>query len=91
VPRGGERVCGVLLDTIPPGTHAIVERVPDGAPALLQYLQSLGLVLGASIRVEDIAPFGDVLTVRIGEATHAVGGSVARRVLVTLPADGEER
>mgnify|MGYP001407210277 CR=1 FL=1 len=84
-------VSGVALDTLPVGQCATVARVPDGDPALLQYLESLGLVPGASVTIEATAPYGDVLTLRIGETTHAVGGSVARRLLMILPESGEAR
>nr|MDQ2830885.1 ferrous iron transport protein A [Chloroflexota bacterium] len=58
-----------------------LSRVPDGDPALLQYLGTLGLVPGAAIVVAEVAPYGDVLHVRVGALTHAVGGAIARRVL----------
>jgi len=31
--------------------------------------------------VAEVAPYGDVLHVRVGALTHAVGGPIARRVL----------
>jgi DtxR family transcriptional regulator, Mn-dependent transcriptional regulator len=84
-------VSGIALDSVPPGRKAIVARVPDGDPALLQYLESLGLVPGAAVTVTDVAPFGDVLTLCVAETAQAIGGSIARRVLVTLSSDGEGR
>ena len=57
-------------------------RVPDGDPALLRYLSTLGLVPDAVVAVEAVAPYGDVLTVRVGAAAHAVGVAIARRVRV---------
>jgi DtxR family transcriptional regulator, Mn-dependent transcriptional regulator len=81
-------VSGVSLDSVPVGRCAAVVRVPDGNPALLQYLQSLGLIPGAPVTVEAVAPYGDVLTLRVAGAIQAIGGSVARRVLVTLPGEG---
>jgi DtxR family Mn-dependent transcriptional regulator len=86
-----DAVSGIALDSVPPGRHAIVTRVPDGDPALLQYLESLGLVPGAAVILVDLAPLGDVLTLRVAGNTRAVGGSIARRVLVTLSGDGEGR
>jgi DtxR family Mn-dependent transcriptional regulator len=73
---------GVALCTLEPGTDARVVRVPDGNPGLLQYLSSLGLVPGVLLHVEAVAPFGDVITVRIAEATQVVGSAVAGRILV---------
>jgi DtxR family Mn-dependent transcriptional regulator len=73
---------GVALCTLPVGAGATVVRVPDGDPALLQYLSSLGLVPGASLRVHAVAPYGDVITLRVADAEQVVGAAVARRVLV---------
>ncbi len=80
----------ITLRALPVGARATVVRVPDGDPALLQYLGSLGLVPGTVVVIEDIAPYGDVLTLRIGAATHPLGGAIARRVRVDGhdPADG---
>lgn len=77
---------GVALDAMPVGASATVLRVPDGDPALLQYLESLGLVPGAAVAVEAVAPYGGVLTLRVVEERHVVGSMVARRVRV-LPDD----
>jgi DtxR family transcriptional regulator, Mn-dependent transcriptional regulator len=86
-----DQVCSVSLSSVPAGGAATVVRVPDGDPALLQYLESLGLIPGAAVTVEEIAPFGDVLTVRVAQNAHAVGGSVAGRVLVTLAEENASR
>ncbi len=72
---------GVPLTELSVGASATLSRVPDGDPALLQYLGTLGLVPGAAIVVAEVAPYGDVLHVRVGALTHAVGGPIARRVL----------
>ncbi|HEV2580999.1 MAG TPA: metal-dependent transcriptional regulator, partial [Ktedonobacteraceae bacterium] len=70
------------LATVLPGQHVIVQRVSDENPDLLRYLTSLGLIPGALVCVEDVAPYGGVYTLRIGEQTHAVGEVVTQRVLV---------
>ncbi len=72
---------GVPLTELSVGASATLSRVPDGDPALLQYLGTLGLVPGAAIVVAEVASYGDVLHVRVGALTHAVGGPIARRVL----------
>jgi len=72
----------IALSDLPVGASATVVRVPDGDPALLQYLATLGLVPGAAIGVDGVAPYGDVLTLRIGAATQTLGGAIARRVRV---------
>lgn len=71
------------LTGLPVGARGVVARVPDGDPALLQYLGTLGLIPGADVVVEDVAPYGDVLHIRVGRvgtAVHAVGGAIAGRV-----------
>jgi DtxR family Mn-dependent transcriptional regulator len=73
---------GIALRTLPIGVAATVMRVPDGDPSLLQFLQDLGLVPGAVVQVEEVAAFGDVLTLSIGGQRKVLGGSIARRVLV---------
>ncbi len=78
----------VALSALPVGATATVVRVPDGDPALLQYLGSLGLVPGAAVVVETVAPYGDVLTLRVGEVTQTLGAAIARRVRVA-PTRGE--
>jgi DtxR family Mn-dependent transcriptional regulator len=78
-----EDVDGQLLSALPVGVRATVRRVQDGDPALLRYLGTLGLVPGAEVTVDGVAPYGDVMTVRVGVTRHAVGAAVTRAVLVT--------
>ncbi len=70
------------LSTVMPGHLVIVQRVSDDHPDLLRYLASLGLVPGALVRVEAVAPYGGVYTLRVGEQIHAVGDAVTQHVLV---------
>jgi DtxR family Mn-dependent transcriptional regulator len=70
------------LSTVSPGQQVIVQRVSDDHPDLLRYLTSLGLIPGALVKVETVAPYGGVYTIRIGEQTHAVGDTVTQAVLV---------
>lgn len=72
----------VALGDLTIGAQATVVRVPDGDPALLQYLATLGLVPGAGVVIEDIAPFGDIVTLRVGDVTQTLGGAIARRIWV---------
>ena len=70
------------LSTVQPGQQVIVQRVNDDHPDLLHYLTELGLIPGALVQVEAIAPYGGVYTVRIGEQTYAIGDAVTQAVLV---------
>jgi DtxR family Mn-dependent transcriptional regulator len=71
---------GVSLAELAVGVQARVLRVPDGDPALLRYLGDLGLVPGAAVVVEEVAPYGDVLTLHVGENRQVVGSTLARRI-----------
>jgi DtxR family transcriptional regulator, Mn-dependent transcriptional regulator len=77
-----EEVHGAPLASLDVGEGSTVVRVPDGDSALLQYLETLGLVPGAEVRVEAITPYGEVLTVDVGGRHESIGATVAQRVLV---------
>jgi DtxR family Mn-dependent transcriptional regulator len=67
------------------GTAADVRRVPDSDPALLRYLESLGLLPGARIVLRAREPFSGPLTVGVGEggaADRVIGHELASRVYV---------
>jgi DtxR family Mn-dependent transcriptional regulator len=74
----------VPVSALGEGEAGVVSRVPDGNPALLQYLRGLRLVPGAHLKVASIAPFGGVVTIRLGRDLHALGAEVARMVRVTV-------
>ena len=77
----------VRLIDLPVGTSATVARLEQQEGAVLQYLSTLGLILGARVVVESVAPFGGVYTIRVGpddaSTIEAIGGDLARHVLVT--------
>ena len=73
---------GQPLSMVSPGQQVIVQRVSDDHPDLLRYLTELGLIPGALVLVEAVAPYGGVCTVRIGEQTHAIGDAVTQAILV---------
>lgn len=82
------------LSTLAVGEQSVVRRVSDDDAELLRYLATLGLVPGAVVRIEAIAPFGDVFTLRIGEVMHAVGGTLVECVLVSpvvAESEGEQQ
>jgi DtxR family Mn-dependent transcriptional regulator len=66
------------------GEAGVVSRVPDGDPALLQYLRGLHLVPGTRLSVASKAPFGGVVTIRLGRDLHPLGAEVAQMVRVTV-------
>lgn len=73
---------GCPLAELTEGQRAVVLRVPERDPALLQYLASLGLRPQAIIQVEAKAPFQGPLTVRVGEARHVLGQELAAKITV---------
>ena len=70
------------LSSVQPGQQVIVQRVNDDRPDLPRYLTELGLIPGALVKVQAVAPYDGVYTIRIGEQTHAVGDAVTKAVLV---------
>jgi DtxR family Mn-dependent transcriptional regulator len=87
-----EALNDVRLTDLPLGQSAYVCRVLDEDPALLRYLNELGLVLGARVEMTKRAPFDGPVYVRLFEppAVHALGAGVTDHVFVIieeLPAD----
>ncbi len=64
------------------GQRGQIARVRDQHPDRLRYLADLGLVPGAELEVVASAPFDGPITVRIGDATHALDRRMAREILV---------
>lgn len=54
----------VLLSTLKPGDRAAVTGVDDHSPAFLQYLDQLGLTLGAGLELLERFPYDQSLRVR---------------------------
>jgi DtxR family Mn-dependent transcriptional regulator len=76
----------VQLSLLAPGTSGTIARLEQQDGAVLQYLESLGLVLNAQVTLEGIAPFGGVVTVRVatpdGEARQPIGAELAAHILI---------
>lgn len=74
------------LTDLTAGTAGTIARIEQQDQAVLRYLESLGLVLGAHLTLEGIAPFGGVVTVRVttsgGEVSQAIGSDLAARILM---------
>jgi DtxR family Mn-dependent transcriptional regulator len=81
----------VQLTDLAPGTAGTIARIEQQDGAVLQYLESLGLVLNASVTLEGIAPFGGVVTVVVttpdGEVSRPIGGELAARILIAPHSD----
>jgi DtxR family Mn-dependent transcriptional regulator len=70
-----------LID-LEPWQTAIVRRVPDGDPALLRYLASLGLKPAAHVRMVEKAPFSGPVTLEVDGGRCSLGVGVAGMVRV---------
>lgn len=66
----------------PAGARVRIQQIVEEEASFLRYLASLGLLPGAEVRVEEVAPFGGPLLVRVGEARYALGRDVAAKLLV---------
>jgi DtxR family Mn-dependent transcriptional regulator len=70
------------LDQMPAGARVRIHQIVEEEARFLRYLASLGLMPGAEVRVEEVAPFGGPLLVQVGEARYALGRDVAAKILV---------
>ncbi|MFH1647895.1 MAG: metal-dependent transcriptional regulator [Chloroflexota bacterium] len=73
------------LDQVAAGTAVRIQQIADEDGEFLHYLASLGLLPQTDVRVEEVAPFGGPLLVRVGGARYALGRDVAARILVRTP------
>ncbi len=79
---------GHLLETLPEGGHATIERVLSQNAPFLEYLGEKGLIPGANLRLVEVAPFRGPLTLELGHGTDATRISVSletARLLQVLP------
>lgn len=65
------------LSNFNPNDRAILVKVTEEKPDMLRYLASLGLMPGATVEVQEKAPFEGPIIVKVMGATYALGRSVA--------------
>ncbi len=75
------------LDQVPAGSRVWIQQIVEEEASFLRYLASLGLLPGAELRVEEVAPFGGPLLVQAGEARYALGRDVSAKILVREESD----
>lgn len=75
------------LRSMPQGAVMVVERVSDRRSEVLRYLAQLGIRPGSVLVVEERAPFGGPLWVRVGEARYALGDGVAASIFGSVRED----
>ncbi len=72
----------VSLADCPLQTRATIARIALETPAALQHLATLGVLPNVEIEIENRAPFGGPVLVRVGRAHYALGRDLAARVWV---------
>ena len=75
IPSASGRVetpVAVPLTGVQPGRTATIERIADDDPKLLKFLDSHGLVVGATLEVGEGAPYSGAVAVRLAGAAEAV-------------------
>lgn len=75
-----------LLADCTPGTRATIARIGLETPSALRHLATLGLLPDVEIEIENKAPLGGPLMVRVGRAHYALGRDLAARIWVHLSA-----
>jgi DtxR family Mn-dependent transcriptional regulator len=85
IPSGDGRMRAdedVPLSRLVAGDRGTITRIEREEPELLRYLATLGLLPDTVVDVEEVAPFGGPLLVRVGTSRYALGRKVAARVRV---------
>jgi DtxR family Mn-dependent transcriptional regulator len=79
----------VTLNEVDPGVSVEIRSVQDEDPDRLRYLETLGLVPGTRVTVQERAPFDGPTTLSIGnrETAEVIGSDLADGIFVT-PAPG---
>ena len=74
------------LASLSPRQEATVRRVHAGEPAFLRYLETLGLIPGACVKVLSVSPFDQVMRLQVGtqKETLVLGPAISGRVFVEI-------
>lgn len=76
----------VSLNALSPGAAGTFARMSDADAAMLRYLAEQGIAIGDHLEVVEHAPFDGPVLVRVGQATHALGGRLADAMRIQLDA-----
>jgi len=71
-----------VLTKLDAGDKGVIVKVTDERQDILQYLGKLGLKPGASVEIQEKAPFEGPIIVRVGSANYALGRNVASVIWV---------
>lgn len=72
----------VALHRLAQGKAGIILRIEKEEPELLKYLATLGLLPQTKVEVEEVAPMGGPVLIRVGGSRYALGREVASKILV---------
>lgn len=78
---------GTPLSQVQSGDHIRVQQITEDAEvdrAFLDFLKRSGLVPGAEAEVTEMAPFNDLITLRVGGQDVPLGLAAASRVIVEV-------
>ena len=78
-----EEADGVPLGELDAGECATFTRVSDADPEMLRYLADRDIRPGAEVAVRQREPFGGALMIVVDGTAHAIGGQLARRMIVS--------
>jgi DtxR family Mn-dependent transcriptional regulator len=70
------------LSSLRPDQTATIQRVKASDPKLLRYLEDMGLVPGAQIKVKEYSPYDHNLTIQIGRKSFVLGLSITSKIFV---------
>ena len=70
------------LSALRPPQAATIKRVIASDPALLRYLEELGLIPGAQIEVKEYSPFDHNLTIKAGRKSIVLGLNITSKIFV---------
>ncbi|MCX9012497.1 MAG: metal-dependent transcriptional regulator [Candidatus Methanoperedens sp.] len=70
------------LSELKASARGVIVSVFEEDPNMLKYLASLGLIPGVCVRVDEVAPFGGPLIVRVSGSRYALGREVASKIKV---------
>jgi ferrous iron transport protein B len=72
----------VPLTRLKSGETAMVSKFATEDPKKISSLSALGIVAGAEIKLESVAPFNGPLMLRVGHALYAIEAALSRQILV---------
>ena len=71
--------------------RGVIVKITDEEPSILQHLSTLGLMPRVSVEVEQKAPFGGPVAIRVGEASYTLDHKVVSVINVRRADESERR